>query len=166
MIPHLIHQWWAGPPLPAVYAARSLELEQANPGWTVHRWGPESIGPLIAQWHYDEAARYVAAHRVEVYRSNLVRYELLALFGGVYVDYDLAPVAPFTGLPPDVLVTTNGINADPALLGCTPGHPLAAALTAELQRAGPLTIRTCPGCEQLNEVLGSIDVLDRSIWVR
>jgi hypothetical protein len=132
----------------------------------VHRWGPESIGPLAAQRHYDTADRYVAPHRIEVYRSNLVRYELLALFGGVYVDYDLGPVAPFDASM-DVLVTRNQANPDPALLGASLGHPLPGLLTEALQAAGPLRIRTCPGCEQLNAVLARhpYPVHDRGRWV-
>lgn len=151
--------------MPEAFAARSRDIEAMNPGWTVHRWTPDTIGALVAQRHYDEAGRYVAPHRLEVYRSNLVRYELLATFGGVYVDVDLVAVSPLdpTG---DVLVTANQANPDPAVLGCIPGHPLAGWLTAELQRAGPMPVRTCPGCEQLNAVLERhpLPVVSRTRW--
>ena len=55
-------------------------LEQ-HPGWTMRQWGDDNLPPLRNQVLFDEVESFSA-------KSDVLRYELLWLYGGVYIDTD------------------------------------------------------------------------------
>jgi hypothetical protein len=82
----------------------------------------------------------VPAVNVGQFRADVVRYELLWLFGGVYVDVDfeaLAPVDPLLG--PDVGCFAAWEVQDRwianAVMGAVPAHPFIGRLVDKLPRS-------------------------------
>jgi mannosyltransferase OCH1-like enzyme len=126
-IPKIIHQIWLGSPLP-----QSLkDLQQTwldhhvDRGWTYFLWTDEDVAEmqLYNQEAYDGTDNYGA-------KADILRYEILNEYGGIYVDMDFECLRSlddllcydfFTALEPlshYVLQTANG------LFGVRPGHPI------------------------------------------
>lgn len=95
-IPRVIHRIWIkGSPPASPEAIRNGELWKAlNPGWEVRTWsGPEGF-------RMDNACLYRRAPANDSfrYRADLLRLEILARFGGLYVDMDVEPLKPIEPL--------------------------------------------------------------------
>lgn len=137
-IPKLVHRIWVegSPLLPDEYAEAGERWRELHPDWIVQDWTFPPF-PLRNKKLWDEAPEADALR----YRSDLLRLELLARYGGVYVDMDVVPLRPFdsllegssafAGYSPDrwkgERVVTN------AIIGAAPFHPwiLRAVETAE-----------------------------------
>jgi mannosyltransferase OCH1-like enzyme len=99
-----------------------------NPGWELKLWGESDLPLLRNQALYDTAESYSE-------KSDIVRFELLLLFGGVYIDCDfeclrgieqiLSGVEAFAGFEDDTQVCT-------AIIGTVPGHPFFDYLVRSL----------------------------------
>jgi len=126
-IPKIIHQIWLGSPVPEVYGAYMQSWRDKHPGWEYFLWTDETVKtvlPLYNQEFYDAAENYGT-------KSDILRWELLYRFGGLYADMDhecLNPVDElhyvfdfYTGIQPlDAIFLQLGA----ALVGSIPGHPI------------------------------------------
>jgi mannosyltransferase OCH1-like enzyme len=128
VIPKIIHQIWIGkkktPPRCFPWMAA---WKERFPGWTYILWTDD----MVASVHLLNTNLYIRSPNMGE-RSDILRYELLYQYGGVYVDVDFEPLDPeffeqlhercdfYAGLlPPEKdIVVANG------LIGCKPGHPL------------------------------------------
>lgn len=146
MIPKVLHQVWVGGPVPEHLAGYRQAWLDLHPDWEHHLWTEANLPPLVNQRLFDEADRYAPGSEGQ-FRSDVARYELLAVHGGVYMDLDMEPIRPI-----DALLDTASCWAcyeDPgarwvnnAAMGCTPGHGFLARLVERLarnveERAGP-----------------------------
>ncbi len=90
MIPKVFHRIWLGGPEPdwcKPFAATWLDHHR---GWDMQQWGEREVAelfPLVNQDLYDRASE-IAPDHVGQLRSDILRYEILHRFGGVYVDTD------------------------------------------------------------------------------
>lgn len=111
-----------------------------RPGWEVRQWGDDDISELfpLANQNIFDRAEEIAPDHVGQLRSDVLRYELLYRFGGVYVDTDLECLRPL-----DTLL--GGIDCFAAweaqhrwigntILGCSPGHEAMKAVIEGLPR--------------------------------
>lgn len=130
-IPRTIHRIWVGDaPLPEEHRRYGETWRRHHPGWEMRLWGDRDARRLVP-------ARALRACRSHAEAANLVRYELLRRFGGVYVDTDvecrrsLEPL--LAGVEAFAAWETPGRLGN-AVLGSTPGHPLfeLAALEGRL----------------------------------
>jgi inositol phosphorylceramide mannosyltransferase catalytic subunit len=96
--PRLIHRIWVGPPMPEHLKAFGERWADLHPGWTVRLWGDDELGWLTNRPLFDRAEQLVPADAVGQFRADLARYEILATYGGVYVDCDLEPLRPIDSL--------------------------------------------------------------------
>jgi inositol phosphorylceramide mannosyltransferase catalytic subunit len=128
VIPHTIHRIWFGPDaMPADFVRYGETWREHHPDWEMLLWTDEALPEL----RYPDALERCRNHGE---RSDLVRYELLARVGGVYVDTDmecLRPIDPLTDVPALAGETRPGKLGN-AVLGAVPGHP---AIEELLQRA-------------------------------
>lgn len=136
MIPKVIHRVWVGGPLPEWQ--RPFRATWERPGWKIVDWDERRIGQmprLVNQAVYDQAER-IAPRHVGQLRSDVLRYEILFRYGGVYVDTDfecLKPIDPlvrgdcFAAWEEQDRWLANG------LLGATAGHPFIGRLIDGLQ---------------------------------
>lgn len=140
MIPPLIHRVWVGPPMPDRLVAYGRTWEDHHSAWHHKLWTEDNLPPLRNQALYDDAHR-IAPDHVGQFRADVVRYELLEQFGGVYVDADFECRKPLDPLLEGVEcfaaweVPNRWINN--AILGAVPGHPLMDMLIRRL----PVNVR-------------------------
>ncbi len=131
-IPRTIHRVWLGEePMPDEYRRFGETFARHHPSWEYRLWTEKDIPALdIGE---DERTR----SRSHSEMSDLVRYEVLARFGGVYVDTDVECRRALTPL-------LRGIDAFAALeqpgrvgtaiLGSVPGHPAFARAAEQARR--------------------------------
>jgi inositol phosphorylceramide mannosyltransferase catalytic subunit len=131
-IPAIIHRVWIGGDEPDWL--KPLGDSWHKPGWEVWQWGNDEVAglfPLRNQPIFDDAPR-ISPHSFGRMRADLLRYEILHRFGGVYVDVDFECVRPIDDLlsgidcfaaweVPDVWIGN-------AILGATRGNPFMDAL--------------------------------------
>lgn len=137
LIPRTIHRVWVGDaPLPDAHRAYGDGFARLHPEWEMRLWtDADLLGLGIGE-------RELAAVRKPSELSNLMRYEVLRRFGGVYVDTDVECLRPFDDLLRGVecfaaLELPGRVGT--AVLGCVPGHPAfvrAAALARQTLGTG------------------------------
>ena len=85
-IPKIIHQIWIGDK-----SKQPTELmktwESMNPTWEYKLWTEENIPELFNKNQYDKMRQYCG-------KADIVRYELLYRYGGVYIDADSECINP------------------------------------------------------------------------
>jgi len=135
-IPKIIHQIWLGSPLPEQYKKMQKTWLDHHPNWEYHLWTDENVQYLYLQ----NRPLYEAATNLGQ-KSDILRYEILYQFGGLYVDTDFECLKPF-----DVLNETCDFYAGiidhikspqicNALIASTPGHPIIDKCIKKLRGA-------------------------------
>jgi inositol phosphorylceramide mannosyltransferase catalytic subunit len=98
-IPRILHQVWLGSPLPALMHQWALEWQEAHPEWDYWLWTEAAY--QAGTWRLEEfhhhASKYAPGHEGQ-FRSDLLRYEILHQFGGVYLDTDMQCLRPLDEL--------------------------------------------------------------------
>ena len=132
LIPRLIHQIWLGTqPFPDEYARYRQTWHAAHPEWELRLWTDADLAELPLRNR--DLLRTV---RTESERSDVLRYELLYEFGGVYVDADFECLRPLDRLIADESFFAGAdcfayvINT--GLMGAVPGHPFLDEVIREL----------------------------------
>lgn len=131
-IPKIIHQIWLGSPLPEKFKHLQASWKQHHPTWTYILWTDADIKKMNMRnrAQYEQAQNYAE-------KSDILRYELLQEWGGVYVDIDFECFRPldilvenfefFSGVPAWVTVSLNN-----GLIGTIPNHPIINACVEDL----------------------------------
>ena len=131
-IPRLIHFIWLGSEIPPKVTKIVQTWEKWHPEWTVRIWTDEDVPSLGLQ---NQTAFYCAINFGE--KSDILRYEILYTYGGVYADIDFECLQPFDSLHQTCDFYT-GINRDNrcllnGLIGARQGHPILKACIDNLQ---------------------------------
>ncbi|WP_316354773.1 glycosyltransferase [Candidatus Trichorickettsia mobilis] len=94
LIPKIMHQIWIGSsPLPPLYKNYLEECKLLHPDWEFKLWQNADIEQLNLQYKhvYDLA-------RTWIQKSDVLRYEILLKYGGVYRDTDIKCYRPLDEL--------------------------------------------------------------------
>lgn len=139
LIPKTIHHVWIGDPMPQHLAANCLAWADMHPDWDLKLWTESEIDEIGLQNRalYDQAAKIVPSDAVEQFRADIVRYEVLALFGGFYCDVDTIPLRPIGEAlegHTEFAAREDRNWIGNTYLGAVPGHPIMQALIAEMPR--------------------------------
>jgi mannosyltransferase OCH1-like enzyme len=86
MIPKLIHQIWRGPLPPPLELMTPWESEHVSRGWTYKLWREDS-----KEWEFQKLIDLIEEIPGKV---DIMRYELLLQYGGIYIDADTEFVQP------------------------------------------------------------------------
>ncbi len=89
-IPKIIHQIWIGPKrFPKKYANWAETWKLLNPSWKYKFWTEKELNSLnlINRSYFDNSESIG-------FKSDLARYEILNLFGGIYIDTDFECIRP------------------------------------------------------------------------
>ncbi len=127
-IPKIIHMVWLGSPLPETFQKYIDSWVEKHVGrdWQFKLWTDEDVKtfPLINQKFYDATDNYGV-------KSDLLKWEIVYRYGGVYVDVDFECYQPldvlhytydfYTGIQP---LDTQYLQLGAALFGACPGHPI------------------------------------------
>lgn len=132
LIPPLIHFIWLGSPLPEKMMKIIETWKKLHPTWTVKIWTDEDVPffELQNREAFDKSINFGE-------KSDIFRYEILYLFGGIYADVDFECLQPFdslhqscefyVGLHRDNQVIHNSI------IGARRGHPIIKACIDNLR---------------------------------
>ena len=96
-IPKIIHQIWLGGEPPDWIARCMDSWVTHHPRWRFRLWTEQDCVGLQNQSLYDLAPQMFPDHYHQ-FRSDLLRYEILAAEGGVYVDSDMECLRPIDAL--------------------------------------------------------------------
>ena len=126
IIPKIIHQIWIGPKAPPAILKTSQEsIQKFHPDWEYKLWTDADV-PGLALFNkrfYDESDNWGE-------KSDILRYEILKRYGGVYMDVDVICTKPFDILNHtyefyaslDPLITAAFLSN--AIIGSVPEHPI------------------------------------------
>lgn len=162
-IPPTIHQIWIQGDLPENYKEWQASWQRI-PGWNYKLWTDKEIRelPLQNRELYEKAQNYGE-------KSDIARYEILNLYGGIYVDIDFECLNPslfevynhcytfYTGLCPlDVAYLTCGN----CLIASAANHPILKTIIQMLannyDNSQPIWVKSGPAAFT-KAVLESID---------
>ncbi len=131
-IPRVVHQIWLGPEPPPWYTMDSCRL--ATPGWLHAVWTDDNLPPMVNRKVFD------AFGTAYYSKADVLRYEVLFRFGGVYVDADQLCLRSFDDLlgPDDAFFAGYQNLGNPdldderrratlianAVVGASPRHPI------------------------------------------
>jgi len=127
-IPKIIHHIWLGSPVPQALKSYMHTWQFFHPDWVYLLWTDEEAQAfgLFNQELYDIETNYGA-------KSDILRYEILHRFGGVYTDVDFECLQPldvlhhtydfYTGLIP---LDAHFVHVGIGIIGAVPGHPILA----------------------------------------
>jgi mannosyltransferase OCH1-like enzyme len=130
-IPRIFHQIWLGPdPFPKEYEAYRRSWARHHPGWELRLWTEDTLpGDLERKETYERLRRPAE-------RSDLLRFELLARHGGVYVDADFEcfrSIEPLLDGVTFFCAYNDPGRVNNAIVGSVPGHPLVVRAIRELR---------------------------------
>lgn len=126
MIPRVLHQIWIGPdPIPEQYKSYPKTWQDLHPGWEYRLWTEDNLPVMRNRSLFDRAEDLVPAPNVQQFRADVLRYEVLWSFGGVYVDIDFECLSNIEHLIEDVEVfaawEAQGQWVNNAIMGAEPG---------------------------------------------
>ncbi len=126
-IPKIIHQVWLGSPVPESFVELQKSWIENHLGrdWCYKLWTDADVEQLelYNQEFYDASENYGV-------KSDILRWEIIYMFGGIYVDMDAECLCPFdellsydffTALQP---LDTFFVQLGAALFGAIPEHPI------------------------------------------
>jgi len=123
--------------MPAEFRSFGRSWTRLHPGWKMKLWTSENMPPLANRWAFDHSQSFSG-------KSNLLRYEILLRYGGVYIDTDfecLRNIEPligdlecFAGKHRDEEFEHGAFAVvNTAILGAVPGHPFLRDLVEEAE---------------------------------
>lgn len=137
-IPKIIHQIWVGPKeLPKDFKKWQKTWLSMHPDWEYRLWTDKDVAhfPLVNQEFYDTTTSYGE-------KANILRYEILYHFGGLYIDTDFECIQPidflhhtcdfFMGFEFPQPNKTELIIGN-AIIGARPAHPLLKLFIENIQ---------------------------------
>ena len=145
-IPQLFHSIWIGPAtIPAECERWRASWLALHPGWRHQLWTDENLPPLVNDLVFSECSSYAQ-------RADVLRYEVVARHGGIYVDMDfecrrnLEPL--LDGVRAFAAEEEPGRICN-AIFGAEPEHPwlldVIASLPESYSREGSIPDQTGPG---------------------
>ena len=103
-IPRVLHQIWLGKgEMPLNQRRWRRRFAEMNPHWEMRLWTDDNLPPILNRNAW-AACGNVGGTPGWVMRSDILRLEILARFGGVYLDTDVKPVRSLDEMcPPEVV---------------------------------------------------------------
>jgi len=124
IIPKIIHQIWLGGGLPEENRRLMARLKKLNPGFEHKLWNESNIDFEL------ETGNLLHELSNPGQKSDVLRYEILKRFGGIYADLDFYAIRSFDSLLFLNFFTGIVYHHEPSLanglIGCIPNHPITA----------------------------------------
>jgi mannosyltransferase OCH1-like enzyme len=131
-IPRIFHRIWLGPrPMPEEYVCYGATWKVLHEEWDLRLWTDATLPPLINRREFELGKN--AAQKADV-----LKYELVYRFGGIYLDTDfeclrsieplIADVEAFAARESDEFIAVG-------IFGAVPGHALLRDVVERLPRS-------------------------------
>lgn len=132
MVPRILHQIWLGDrELPEEFAAYRETWRTHHPAWEHRLWAEDNLPSGLRRPEVYERLRVPAE------RSDILRLEVLWLFGGVYVDTDFECLGPLDPVIEELDFFTAPLKpngwVNNAFIGSVAGHPILDRALTELR---------------------------------
>jgi inositol phosphorylceramide mannosyltransferase catalytic subunit len=152
-IPKKIHQIWLGGELPKSYLSWQMSWQRHHPDWEYRLWTDADLADFI----FSDKKRFLkATNKAE--QADILRYEILYRYGGLYVDTDFECLKAFDllhmhcdfycGLEAKMPYHNRPAIGN-ALIGSVPGHPILKRCLEEISKhetqGDPLKIQKYTG---------------------
>ena len=112
--------------MPIAYQYFREHMMELHPGWEYRFWMEKNRPKLRNEKLYQSLSRYM-------FKSDLLRYEILYQYGGVYVDTD---ILFYKNMEPllvrEYFITRDQWGIQNCIMGITPGHPLLEYLIMKI----------------------------------
>lgn len=145
LIPKIIHRVWLGSDeMPEQYVGFGRSWQEHHPDWELRTWTDSELPEFTHPGAFERCRNHAEA-------SDLIRYEVLHRFGGVYADTDVECLRSLEPLIDGVKAFAawqrpNVVGS--ALVGSVPGHPAIEQVLRDVCEAagsGPQVQTTGPG---------------------
>jgi mannosyltransferase OCH1-like enzyme len=148
-VPKVFHFIWLGSPFPKAkfqYFYESFQRHHPpSNGWQLHLWTDEKVAELRREEELVNAQVFDSAGNFGE-KSDILRYEVLYRFGGIYVDVDFECFRPFDDLcgRSDLdffagISNTRTVELNNGLIGAAPGHVFLEHIIKGV-RSDPMTV--------------------------
>jgi inositol phosphorylceramide mannosyltransferase catalytic subunit len=132
VVPRILHQIWLGDrELPEEFAAYRETWRTHHPAWEHRLWAEDNLPSGLRRPEVYERLRVPAE------RSDILRLEVLWLFGGVYVDTDFECLGPLDPVIEELDFFTAPLKpngwVNNAFIGSVAGHPILDRALTELR---------------------------------
>lgn len=87
----IIHRIWLDDPLPEEFAETGRIWQRLHPDWTLLDWRSSTDLPELHNRDLFDRAHEISPYDWKRFQSDLLRYELIEQFGGIYADTDSVP---------------------------------------------------------------------------
>lgn len=136
MIPKIIHLIWLGGKLPEKFDRLVSRIKELNHDYEIIEWNDDNINfKLINQNLFDETENLGA-------KSDILRFEVLNKYGGIYLDYDFYQVTSFNDIINcDFFVSSPGGSDEEiynSIVGSKKGHVICQDFLSGLSNTSPL----------------------------
>lgn len=132
LIPRLFHWiWLGGHPLPDQHRRWREGWLRAHPDWKHMLWTDDNLPPLTNATEFRLAETFAQ-------KADIVRYEVVGRYGGVYLDTDMECLDNIEPLLDGVEAFAGWLEPleiGIGIFGATPGHPWLAELVSRLPEA-------------------------------
>jgi len=128
-IPKIIHQIWIGKTFPHEFSLFQESCKCLHPDWEYKLWTLDDLATLTLS-----NKEFIKQSKNPGEISDLLRYEILYQFGGVYLDCDIECLTAldelheyydlYVGLQP---LDTGYVQLGIGVIGACPGHPMIKA---------------------------------------
>ena len=138
IIPKIIHQIWLGGEVPEKFLKLTESWKKMHPEWEYKLWTDEDVEtfPFINEKAFFAATNYGM-------KADILRYEILRAYGGLYVDIDFECLKPmdifhhahhfYCGMDPQGIIGNS-------LIGCTPFHPIIESCIISISKLKRFTL--------------------------
>ena len=152
LIPKLFHVVWLGPdPMPDRHAAFLEGWRKVHPEWEWRTWSEDNLPPLRLRRQFDAARSWAG-------KADIVRYEVIATHGGVYLDTDMECLKNIEDLlhacRAFVCRSAPSGRVGNAIFGATPDHPFVRRVIAAVPARHDPRRPTLTGPRLLTELAG------------
>ena len=129
LIPKVFHRIFLDEPVPAKFEAFWDRFRELHPAWEFVTWSDSSeLDWIRNRALFDQCTTHAG-------RADVLRFEIMASYGGVYVDTDVEPLRAFDSLlesdEPFAGWEKRGLLC-PTVLGGPPAHPAFDAVVGML----------------------------------
>lgn len=152
MLPKIFHQIWLNGKIPEPLYYFSKHMLELHPGWEYKFWNEENMPKLINQESFE-------FYNKVIFKSDVLRYEILYKFGGIYVDFDFLfykNLEPLISEDYFLVFDVDNVHINNCIMGFSQENPIIKYVIDEVPRVLSLAKKIKDGRDNLQIGLNSI----------